>query len=105
MALRSRVSETEFNRYLVRLELQADYLAGVWAHHAERMKLLEEGDLDEALNAASAVGDDRIQKSARGYVVPDSFTHGTSEQRKRWFYKGFKAGDLSGWDTFSEEQL
>ncbi|MHC1699296.1 MAG: neutral zinc metallopeptidase [Geobacteraceae bacterium] len=105
MALRSRVSETEFNRYLVRLELQADYLAGVWAQHAERMKLLEEGDLDEALNAASAVGDDRIQKSGRGYVVPDSFTHGTSEQRKRWFYKGFKAGDLSGWDTFSEGQL
>jgi len=104
MSLRSRVDETEFNRYLVRLELQADYLAGVWAHHAERMKLLEEGDLDEALTAASAVGDDRIQKSARGYVVPDSFTHGTSEQRKRWFYKGFNAGDLSGWDTFGAGQ-
>jgi predicted metalloprotease len=105
MALRSRVSETEFNRYLVRLELQADYLAGVWAHHAERMKLLEEGDLDEALNAASAVGDDRIQKSARGFVVPDSFTHGTSEQRKRWFLKGFRTGDLSEGDTFGEGQL
>jgi uncharacterized protein len=105
MALRSRVSETEFNRYLVRLELQADYLAGVWAHHAERMKLLEEGDLDEALNAASAVGDDRIQKSARGYVVPDSFTHGTSEQRKSWFSKGFRTGDLSEGDTFGEGQL
>ena len=105
MSLRSRVVETEFNRYLVRLELQADYLAGVWAHHAERMKLLEEGDIDEALNAANAVGDDRIQKSARGYVVPDSFTHGTSEQRKHWFYKGFKAGDLSDGDTFGVGQL
>src|SRR4030042_231393 len=103
MALRSRVSEAEFNRYLVRLELQADYYAGVWAHYAGRMNLLEEGDLDEALNAASAVGDDRIQKSAQGYVVPDSFTHGTSEQRQRWFNKGFKSGDLEGGDTFSAE--
>jgi len=105
MSLRPRLSDKDFNQYLVRLELQADYLAGVWAHHAERMKLLEEGDLDEALNAASAVGDDRIQRSAQGYAVPDSFTHGTSEQRKRWFHKGFKSGDLTEWDTFNAEYL
>jgi len=105
MSLRSRLNEDEFNKYLVRLELQADYLSGVWAHYANRMNLLEEGDLDEALNAASAVGDDRIQKAAQGYVVPDSFTHGTSEQRKRWFYKGFTAGNLDEGDTFKAENL
>ncbi len=105
MALRSRLSDKEFNKYLVRLELQADYLAGVWAHYAERINLLEEGDLEEALNAASAVGDDRIQKSMQGYVVPESFTHGTSEQRKKWFYKGFNTGNLSDGDTFSAENL
>jgi uncharacterized protein len=99
-SLRSRLGESEYNKYLVRLELQADYFAGVWAHYAERMNLLEEGDLDEALNAASAVGDDRIQKSTQGYVVPDSFTHGTSEQRRSWFSKGFKTGDMNGGDTF-----
>jgi len=104
-SMRSRVSEKEFNKYLVRLELQADYLAGVWAHYADRTNLLEEGDLDEALNAASAVGDDRIQKSMQGYVVPESFTHGTSEQRKRWFYKGFKSGNLEEGDTFGAENL
>ncbi|MBK9099013.1 MAG: neutral zinc metallopeptidase [bacterium] len=104
-SLRSRVSEKEFNKYLVRLELQADYLAGVWAHYADRIDLLEEGDLEEALNAASAVGDDRIQKSMQGYVVPESFTHGTSEQRKRWFYKGFRAGNLDDGDTFDAENL
>ncbi len=101
IALRSRLSETEFNKYLVRMELQADYYAGVWAHYASRMNLLEKGDLDEALNAASAVGDDRIQKGAQGYVVPDSFTHGTSAQRQRWFQKGFESGDMNGGDTFS----
>lgn len=105
MALRSRLSEAQFNQYLVRLELQADYFAGVWAHYANRMNLLEKGDLDEALAAASAVGDDRIQKAARGYVVPDSFTHGTSEQRKRWFQKGFVAGNLSEGDTFGADRL
>ena len=105
MSLRSRLSEKDFNKYLVRLELQADYLAGVWAHYAERIDLLEEGDLEEALNAASAVGDDRIQKSMQGYVVPESFTHGTSEQRKKWFYKGYNSGNLSGGDTFSAENL
>jgi predicted metalloprotease len=105
MALRSRLSEKDFNKYLVRLELQADYLAGVWAYYAERINLLEEGDLEEALNAASAVGDDRIQKSMQGYIVPESFTHGTSEQRKKWFYKGFNSGNLSDGDTFSAENL
>lgn len=100
MPLRNKLSETEFNKYLVRFELQADYLAGVWAHHAQGLGLLEEGDLEEALTAASAVGDDTIQKKARGYVVPDSFTHGTSEQRKSWFYKGFNAGNLVEGDTF-----
>jgi hypothetical protein len=105
MSLRSRLSEKEFNKYLVRLELQADYLAGVWAHYVKRMNLLEEGDIDEALNAASAVGDDRIQNSTQGYVVPDSFTHGTSEQRKQWFYKGFRSGDLRGGDTFNADNM
>jgi hypothetical protein len=105
MSLRSRLSQKEFNKYLVRLELQADYLAGVWAHYAERMNLLEEGDIEEALNAASAVGDDRIQKSMQGYVVPESFTHGTSEQRKKWFYKGFISGNLDEGDTFSADNL
>lgn len=104
MALRQQMSETEYNRYSVRMELQADYLAGVWAYHAQRMNILEEGDIDEALNAASAIGDDRIQKNTYGYVVPDSFTHGTSEQRRRWFYKGFEAGDLSQGDTFALEE-
>ena len=75
-------------------------MSGVWAHHAQGMGYLEEGDLEEALTAASAVGDDTIQKRAQGYVVPESFTHGTSEQRKSWFYKGFKAGNLKEGDTF-----
>jgi uncharacterized protein len=102
MSLRGRVSETEFNRAMVRLELQADFLAGVWAHHAQRMKdILEEGDIEEGINAAGAVGDDRIQRMTQGYVVPDAFTHGTSEQRIRWFKKGFETGDLSQGDTFS----
>ncbi len=104
-AQRSRLSETEFNKYLIRLELQADYFAGVWAHYADRMNILEEGDIDEAMNAASAVGDDRIQRQAQGYVVPDSFTHGTSEQRRRWFQKGFASGNLEEGDTFSAAVL
>lgn len=105
--LRGKVAETEYNRYLKRLELQADYYAGVWAHYVQDMDYLEEGDIEEALNAASAVGDDRIQEAAQGYVVPDSFTHGTSDQRIRWFYKGFEAGDLENGDTFklSENEL
>lgn len=103
--IRQQVSQEEYNEYSVRLELQADYLAGVWAHHAEKMGLLEEGDLEEALNAASAIGDDTLQKQSQGYVVPDSFTHGTSEQRQRWFYKGFKTGNLDNWDTFNTSDL
>lgn len=104
-ALQSRASETEANEYSVRLELQADYFAGVWAHYINRMNLLEQGDIEEALNAASAVGDDRIQKQSQGYVVPDSFTHGTSEQRQRWFYKGFKSGTIEDGDTFNTDDL
>lgn len=104
-SLRKRLSEKEFNKYLVRLELQADYLAGVWAHYAESMNLLDPGDLDEALNAASSVGDDRIQKYSQGYVVPDAFTHGTSEQRRKWFQKGFNSGDMNGGDTFNTRDL
>lgn len=94
------------NAQSVRLELQADYLAGVWAHHArDDLGVLEQGDLEEALTAASAVGDDTLQKKAQGYAVPESFTHGTSEQRKRWFYKGFQSGTIEGGDTFKAGQL
>ncbi|QGQ99749.1 metalloprotease [Paenibacillus psychroresistens] len=100
MPLQQKMSETEFNEYLVRFELQADYLAGVWANHAQGLGYLEAGDLEEALTAASAVGDDSIQKKAQGYVVPESFTHGTSTQRKEWFSKGFKTGTIEGGDTF-----
>ncbi len=98
---RGRISQKEYNELSVRLELQADFLAGVWAHHTQKSKrILEEGDIEEALNAAHAIGDDRIQMESRGYVVPDSFTHGTSEQRVRWFTKGFRTGDLNQADTF-----
>ncbi|QWU13881.1 hypothetical protein SAMN04487895_101130 [Paenibacillus sophorae] len=93
------------NAYQVRFELQADYLAGVWAHYAQDKNLLEAGDIDEALTAASAVGDDTLQKKAQGYAVPESFTHGTSEQRKSWFYKGFKSGTIEGGDTFHAKSL
>lgn len=103
--LRQRLSEEEYNKYQVRFELQADYLAGVWAHHAQGLGYLEEGDLEEALNAASAVGDDTIQRRSQGYVVPESFTHGTSEQRKRWFYRGFESGNLHNGDTFNASDL
>ena len=96
-----KISKAEYNKLLVRLELQADFLAGVWAHHAQKMKnILEEGDIEEALTAANAIGDDRLQMQAQGYVIPDSFTHGTSEQRMRWFAKGFKTGDINQGDTF-----
>ncbi|WP_066320382.1 neutral zinc metallopeptidase [Bacillus sp. FJAT-29814] len=98
-------SEKRSNEYSVRFELQADYLAGVWAHYAQGKGYLEKGDLEEALNAANAVGDDNIQKKSQGYVVPESFTHGTSEQRKRWFYKGFKNGTIEGGDTFNVSNL
>ncbi len=103
---RGRISQEQYNQLSVRLELQADFLAGVWAHHTQRMKnVLEEGDLEEALRAANAIGDDRIQQQSRGYVVPESFTHGTSEQRMRWFAKGYQTGDLNQGDTFSAESL
>jgi len=105
-SLRSRLSEEEYNQYSVRLELQADFYAGVWAHYTDKLEgLLEEGDLDEALNAAAAVGDDNIQKQMQGYVVPESFTHGTSAQRKKWFYKGYTTGDIRQGDTFSARDL
>jgi predicted metalloprotease len=101
--LRGGVTEEEYNKYSVKLELQADFLAGVWAHHAQQTKnILEEGDVEEAVNAAAAVGDDRIQMQSQGYIVPDAFTHGTSEQRKSWFLKGFRTGDMNQGDTFSE---
>jgi predicted metalloprotease len=99
--MRRQVSEAEANKLSVRLELQADFLAGVWAHHAQEMRdILEPGDLEEALNAAHAIGDDNLQKQAQGYVVPDAFTHGTSEQRMHWFKKGFDTGDMKQGDTF-----
>lgn len=105
-AMRGRLSETDMNKLSVRLELQADFFAGVWAYHAQRMKgILEEGDIEEALKAAQVIGDDTIQKRSQGHVVPDSFTHGTSEQRMRWFLKGFQTGDLSQGDTFSAKTL
>ena len=103
--LRSRLSKEEYNQYSVRVELQADFYAGIWAHYTEQQNLLESGDLEEALNAASAVGDDNIQKQAQGYVVPESFTHGTSAQRKKWFYKGFTSGDIRQGDTFAAGDL
>ena len=99
------ISEAEANALSVKLELQADFLAGVWAHHANEMKnILESGDIDEALQAANAIGDDRLQKQSQGYVVPDAFTHGTSEQRMYWFKRGYETGDLKQGDTFSEIQ-
>lgn len=101
-----RVSKKEANAASVKLELQADFFAGVWAHHANRMyHILEEGDIEEAMNAASSVGDDRLQKESGGRVVPDAFTHGTSEQRMRWFRKGYETGDMSAGDTFSSDDL
>lgn len=101
-AQQSQLSEEEYNKLSVRLELQADFLAGVWAHYAEAAHhLLESGDLEEAIKAATAIGDDRLQMQSQGYVVPDSFTHGTSAQRVRWFKKGFETGDVQQGDTFS----
>ncbi|MCO6046285.1 zinc metallopeptidase [Aeoliella sp. ICT_H6.2] len=103
---RARLTQEEYNRLSVRMELQADYLAGVWAHHTQKnWQLLEEGDIKEAINAASAIGDDRLQRQAQGYVVPESFTHGTSEQRVRWFYKGLQSGDMLGGNTFDADEL
>jgi predicted metalloprotease len=105
-ALRAQGSETAGNRLSVKLELQADFLAGVWAHYTEQYKNnLEQGDIEEALNAANAIGDDRLQKEAQGRVVPDAFTHGTSEQRMYWFKKGYTTGDINQGDTFNDPGL
>lgn len=104
--LRSRVDQAQGNRLSVMMELQADCLAGVWAHHADRSRqILEEGDIEEALGAASAIGDDRLQRQSRGYVTPDSFTHGTSAQRVHWFRRGIQTGDISVCDTFTAERF
>jgi predicted metalloprotease len=104
--LRGRVSATEMNAMSVRLELQADCLAGVWAHHAQRSRdMLEAGDVDEALTAASAIGDDRLQKQSQGYVTPDAFTHGSSAQRVRWFRQGMQEGTIDSCDTFNASDL
>ena len=98
----SRLSEKESNRISVRLELQADYFAGIWAYHDNKMfNSLEDGDIEEGLNVASKIGDDYLQKQAQGYTVPDSFNHGTSDQRVRWLRKGLNSGDVNGGDTFS----
>ena len=103
---RGNVSQREFNELSVKVELQADFLAGVWAHHAHKMKnIIEPGDIEEALNAANAIGDDRLQKQSSGVIVPESFTHGTSEQRVRWFSKGYQTGDIKQGDTFNTQNL
>ena len=105
-SLRSRSNETEANKLSVMMELQADCLAGVWAHHADRArKILEQGDIEEALNAASSIGDDRMQRQARGYVTPDSFTHGSSAQRVRWFKRGLETGNVGQCNTFQADRL
>jgi uncharacterized protein len=103
---RQSMGQSEYNQLSVKMELQADFLAGVWAHHAQKMKnILEEGDIEEALNAANAIGDDRLQKESQGRVVPDAFTHGTSEQRMYWFKKGYTTGDMNQGDTFNASDL
>jgi predicted metalloprotease len=103
---RLRASEVEGNALSVRLELQADCFAGIWAHRADRARqILEDGDVDEALTAASAIGDDRLQQQSRGYVTPDSFTHGSAEQRVRWFRRGLASGELDACDTFAAGSL
>ena len=106
IAAQERSSKTQANALSVRLELQADFFAGVWSHDAQEMRhVLEPGDIDEALNAAHAIGDDRLQMQAQGRIVPDSFTHGTSEQRARWFRLGYETGDMSKGDTFNADPL
>jgi uncharacterized protein len=103
---RSSLNEEEYNKLSVKLELQADFFAGVWAHHAQNMNnIIEPGDFEEAMNAASAIGDDRLQKQSQGYIVPDAFTHGTSQQRMRWFRKGYETGDPDMGDTFKSAEL
>ena len=103
---RNRLSETAYNKLSVKLELQADFYAGVWAHYEQSMKkVLDQGDIEEALTAANAIGDDRLQKQATGHVEPDSFTHGTSAQRMYWFKKGYETGDINQGDTFGNGDL
>ncbi|MCG6930453.1 MAG: neutral zinc metallopeptidase [Desulfofustis sp.] len=103
---RARMSQADYNQLSVRLELQADCFAGLWANHADRSRhILESGDIEEALNAASMIGDDRLQRQARGYVTPDSFTHGTSQQRVRWFKQGLQSGRVADCDTFNAARL
>lgn len=105
-SLSQQVSQKQYSELTVRLELQADFFAGIWAHHAQKMKnILEKGDIEEAMNAAQAVGDDRIQMQSQGYVVPDSFTHGTSAQRMSWFKKGFTTGDIRNGNTFDQNAI
>jgi hypothetical protein len=100
------VSEREYNALSVRLELQADCFAGIWAHHNQKTHaILEPGDVEEALNAAAAIGDDALQRKSQGMVVPDSFTHGTSTQRQRWFHKGLESGSVTACDTFNARSL
>lgn len=103
---RSMLTKTQANELTVRLELQADYYAGVWSHHAQRsLDVVEKGDIAEALNAAAAVGDDRLQMQTQGHVVPDAFTHGTSKQRMEWFKKGYQSGLLDEGDTFADDAI
>lgn len=105
-AAQQRVSEADANQLSVRMELQADCFAGVWAHHAQRARqILEAGDIEEGLNAASAIGDDTLQKRSQGYVVPESFTHGSAQQRVRWFRQGIESGSVKGCDTFGRGQV
>lgn len=109
--MRQRMSQEEYNQVSVRVELQADFYAGVWAHYEQQLKradgrnVIEPGDIEEALNAANAIGDDRLQKQAQGYVRPDLFTHGTSAQRMYWFKKGYETGDMAQGDTFNATRL
>jgi predicted metalloprotease len=104
--IQQQVSETEYNKYSVRLELQADFYAGVWAHYDRQMKnVIDPNDIEQALTAANAIGDDRLQKEAQGTVTPDAFTHGTSAQRMYWFKKGYDTGDINQGDTFSTTNL
>ncbi|MEO5693896.1 MAG: neutral zinc metallopeptidase [Usitatibacter sp.] len=104
-SMRGRVSKQEYNAASVRIELQADCFAGIWAHNAANRNQLESGDIEEGLNAASAIGDDRLQKQSQGYVVPESFTHGSSEQRVRWFKRGMQSGRMADCDTLSSKSL
>jgi uncharacterized protein len=104
--MRGRISEREQNALSVRLELQADCFAGIWAHHNQKSNaILEPGDVEEAMNAAAAIGDDALQRKSQGVVIPDSFTHGSSEQRQRWFYKGLETGSVQACDTFNARSL